>query len=175
VSIRTLGHGTLGADDFAELARAAGIEVIMDIRRYPGSRRSPHFGASMPEWLGDAGLSYRWVPALGGRRHPAPGSPNAGLRNEQFRGYADHMASAEFAAGVSELLDRAAGAAPGAVTVMCAEAVPWRCHRSLLADHLNLVEGVTVEHVFHDGGVCAHVPTAGAGRILTGELVYSPT
>jgi uncharacterized protein (DUF488 family) len=127
----------------------------------------------MPEWLADAGLGYRWLPALGGRRRPTAASPNTGLRNEQFRGYADHMASAEFAAGVADLLALAADSPEGAVAVMCAEAVPWRCHRSLLADHLALVEAVTVEHLFHDGRLATHAPTRGARRTLSGQLLYS--
>lgn len=172
-SIRTLGHGTLDAAEFTRLAVEAGVEVIVDVRRYPGSRRHPHFGSSMPQWLAEAGLSYRWLPDLGGRRRPVASSPNTGLRNEQFRGYADHMASAEFVTGVAELLDLASGTAVGAVAVMCAEAVPWRCHRSLLADHLTLVAGVAVQHLFHDGRVTAHVPTPEAGRTLDGRLVYT--
>ena len=171
--IRTLGHGSLAAADFARVALGAGIEVIVDVRRYPGSRRHPHFGPSMPEWLAEAGLAYRWLPALGGRRRPAATSPNTGLRNEQFRGYADHMASAEFARGLTELRDLAAERAVGSVAVMCAETVPWRCHGSLLADYLTLIERETVEHLFHDGRLTSHVPTPGARLTLTGELVYS--
>ncbi len=126
----------------------------------------------MREWLPQAGLAYRWLPALGGRRRPAATCPNTGLRNEQFRGYADHMASAEFAAGVAELLALVADSPDGAVAVMRAEAVPWRCHRSLLADRLSLVEGVEVEHLFHDGRLAAHASTRGARRTLGGQLVY---
>lgn len=147
--------------------------MIVDVRRYPGSRRYPHFGASMPEWLAEAGLSYRWLPALGGRRRPAVDSPNTGLRNEQFRGYADHMATDEFATGVAELFDLTASAAPGSVAVMCAEAVHWRCHRSLLADHLTLIEGVTVEHLFHDVRLAVHAPRREAHRTLGGHVVYA--
>ena len=155
------------------LVSGAGVAVIVDVRRYPGSRRYPHFGPSMPEWLAGAGLAYSWLPALGGRRRPAADSPNTGLRNEQFRGYADHMRSVEFATGVDELLVLAAGSPEGAVAVMCAEAVPWRCHRSLLADYLTLIEAVTVEHLFHDGRLTSHAPTRAARRTLDGNLLYS--
>ena len=111
----------------------------MDVRRFPGSRRHPHVGQDqLARWLPAAGISYRWMAALGGRRTPAADSPNLGLRNPQFRAYADHMASAEFLAAVDELLDLAASRP---VAVMCSEAVWWRCHRRLLADHLVLVEG----------------------------------
>ena len=129
----------------------------------------------MPEWLAEAGVAYHWLPALGGRRRPAADSLNTWLRNEQFRGYADHMASAEFAAGVAELLALVARFREGAVAVMCAEAVPWRCHRSLLADYLTLVEGQKVQHLFHDGRLAPHVASRGARRTLTGELVYTAT
>ncbi len=154
------------------LVTGAGIALVVDVRRYPGSRRYPHFGPLMPEWLAGAGLSYRWLPTLGGRRRPAADSPNTGLRNEQFRGYADHMRSDEFATGVGELLALVTELPEGSVTVMCAEAVPWRCHRSLLADHLTLIEGTTVEHLFHDGRLRSHTPTREARRTLDGELVY---
>jgi len=146
--IRTLGHGTLTADRFVEVALAAGIDTLVDVRRYPVSRRHPHFaGEEMAVWLPGRGAEYRWLPSLGGRRKPVQGSPNVGLRNEQFRAYADHMATDEFAAGVAELTALVASAAACSVGVMCAESVWWRCHRRLLADHLVLVEQLSVEHV----------------------------
>ena len=109
-AIHTIGHGTLGAEQFAELARGAGVETVVDVRRYPGSRRNPHFARdAMAAWLPTNGMAYRWLAALGGRRKPSPNSANAGWRNPQFRAYADYMASEEFAAGVSELKELAAG------------------------------------------------------------------
>jgi uncharacterized protein (DUF488 family) len=169
-AVRTVGHGTLAAGEFGALVVAAGIRVVVDVRRFPGSRRHPHFAREeMAGWLGDGhGVGYRWLPALGGRRRPAPGSPNSGLRNDQFRAYADHMASQEFRAGVEELLEAAAA---GPVAVMCAESVWWRCHRRLLADHLVVVRGVTVEHLFHDGRLVAHTPSAEV-RPAGDHLVY---
>jgi len=165
--IRTVGHGTLSAEAFVALLRAAGVSTIADVRRFPGSRRHPHFGSeAMSGWLGDAGIAYRWLPSLGGRRRPDPASANVGLRNEQFRAYADHMASEEFAEGVAEVLAMGDG-----VAVMCSESVWWRCHRRLLADHLVLVEGVAVEHLFHDGRLVAHPPTPEA-RTVEGVVVY---
>ena len=171
--VRTVGHGTLAADDFAALLTAAGVGSVVDVRRYPGSRRHPQFGRpAMEAWLPDHGLGYRWLPALGGRRTPAPDSPNTALRNDQFRGYADHMASEEFATGVEELLGVAAGApVAGSVAVMCAEAVWWRCHRRLLADHLVAVRGVAVRHLFHDGRLADHRPSPEA-RVVDDRLVY---
>jgi uncharacterized protein (DUF488 family) len=116
----------------------------------------------MAAWLADADLAYRWMEGLGGRRPVSTGSPNVALRNRQFRAYADHMSSPEFAGAVEGLLD-VAGASPSAV--MCSESVWWRCHRRLLADHLVLVEDVDVAHLFHDGRITAHPVTPGARRV----------
>jgi uncharacterized protein (DUF488 family) len=169
--IRTVGHGTLSADDFAALARRVPLEAVVDVRRYPGSRRHPQFASeAMAEWLPEHGLAYTWLPALGGRRKPVPDSPNTGLRNEQFRAYADHMDSEEFRTGVQGLLTDAAARA---VAVMCAESVWWRCHRRLLADHLVLVESIPVDHVFHDGRVVEHAPTPEA-QLAGNHVVYPP-
>jgi uncharacterized protein (DUF488 family) len=168
-AIRTLGHGTLSAAAFAALVRNARVEVVVDVRRFPGSRRFPHFAReAMASWLPEHGLDYRWLVALGGRRKLLKRSPNVCLRNDQFRAYADHMASAEFASGIAELRRLTAERA-GAV--MCAEALWWHCHRRLLADHLVLVEDAAVEHVFHDGRVVAHPLTAEA-RVSRGHVVY---
>ena len=168
-TIRTLGHGTLAVEDFVELCRSARVGTVVDVRRYPGSRRHPHFGReAMEGWLAEAGLGYRWLPALGGRRAAAPDSPNVALRNPQFRGYADHMAGEEFRAGCAELLD-VARSVP--VAVMCAESLWWRCHRRLLADHLVLVAGLSVEHVLPDGRLASHTPASEA-RADGDHLVY---
>lgn len=167
--VRTLGHGTLDVEPFVDLVSGAGIAEVVDVRRYPGSRRHPHVASeAMARWLPEHGLAYRWMPALGGRRRPDPASPNVGLRNEQFRAYADHMASAEFAEGVAELLE---AASDHPIAVMCSESVWWRCHRRLLADHLVLLDGDEVEHLFHDGRRPAHPPTPEA-RVDGDRLVY---
>lgn len=158
--IRTVGHGTVESAAFCELLRGAGIEAVVDVRRYPGSRHNPQFGReAMSAWLDAAGFAYEWVEDLGGRRHASPESPNTVLRNPQFRAYADHMASREFAAGIGRLLETARTAP---VVVMCSESVWWRCHRRLIADHLVLVEGRGVRHLFHDGRLTPHPPTKGA-------------
>jgi uncharacterized protein (DUF488 family) len=169
--IRTVGHGTLEADAFADLVTGAALQVVVDVRRYPGSRRHPQFGEAMEAWLPARGVDYRWLASLGGRRSPAPDSPNIGLTNPQFRGYADHMASAEFAEGVAALLEVATDR-PAAV--MCAESVWWRCHRRLLADHLVLVEEIAVDHLFHDGRIVAHAPAPEARRVGR-RVVYDLT
>ena len=161
--VQTVGHGTLAAEAFVDVLAAGAIELVVDVRRYPGSRRHPHFASDeMARWLPEQGIGYRWLPALGGRRRTSPDSPNVGLRNPQLRGYADHMATAEFDSGVRELAAIVRGAE---VAVMCSEAVWWRCHRRLLADHLVLVEGLAVEHLFHDGRRSGHPVTNEARRV----------
>jgi len=163
----TIGHGTLTVAEFTTLLSEGGIEVVVDVRRFPGSRRHPHFGSDqMAAWLADGGLGYEWSPSLGGRRQPSAGSLNTGLRNPQFRAYADHMTTAEFKAGVARLLDKAAEAP---VAMMCSESLWWRCHRRLLADHLVLVEQCAVEHLMHDGRRVVHPVTPGARRV--GDVV----
>lgn len=169
LDITTVGHGTTTAAAFVSLLRGAGIDAVVDVRRYPGSRRHPHHARDeMERWLEADGIAYRWLPALGGRRRGEPGSPNVVLRNLQFRAYADHMATAEFSGGVDELLEVSAGAA---VAVMCSEAVWWRCHRRLLADHLVLVDEVSVRHLLPGGRLAPHPPTPGA-RVSAGHVVY---
>ena len=168
--IRTLGHGTLAVTEFLEVARGAELESIVDIRRFPGSRRNPQFGSDeMARWLPEHGVAYEWLSLLGGRRKPDSDSPNHGLRNDQFRAYADYMMSSAFARGVETLCGLAR---TSMVAVMCAESVWWRCHRRLLADHLVLIKETRVEHVFHDGRIVAHVPTPEARRV-DDHLVYA--
>ena len=161
-----MGHGTAEASSFLELLSEGGIESVVDIRRFPGSRRYPHFGRDeMATWLPDHGIAYSWLEALGGRRKGPAESPHSGLRNLQFRAYADYMESEQFTTGVVELL---ALADQRVVTVMCSESVWWRCHRRLLADYLVLVERRSVTHLFHDGRRTAHPVTPEARRLGPG-------
>ena len=169
----TIGHGTLGSEELAELLASAGVELVVDIRSAPGSRRHPHFGRDqMQRWLPAAGIDYRWEKDLGGHRRPVAGSANAALRHPAFRGYADYMATGSFAAGLARLLDDAAARSTAA---MCAETLWWRCHRRLVADAAVLLEGAAVSHLGHDGRQSAHRVTEGA-RIAetdgTTMLVY---
>jgi uncharacterized protein (DUF488 family) len=158
----TVGHGVLAAGELADLLRGAGVDELVDVRSYPGSRRHPQFGREeMAAWLPDAGVAYRWEPRLGGRRRAQADSPNVALRNEQFRGYADHMAGDEFRAGLDEVL---ALAAAHRTAVMCAESLWWRCHRRLLADAAVLVRGASVRHLMHSGQLVDHRLTDGARR-----------
>jgi len=123
------------------MLEAFGIALVADVRSVPHSRHNPQFDtAGMRVWLPAAGIGYEHLPDLGGFRHVRPGSPNTGWRNEAFRGYADYMLTPEFDAALAHLMTLAAGRA---TAVMCAEAVPWRCHRSLIGDAL-LVRGLEV-------------------------------
>ena len=145
----TVGHSTRSLDELVELLRAAGVTQVVDVRRFPGSRRHPQFGAErLAEGLAAAGIAYGHEPSLGGRRQPLPESVNTAWRNDQFRGYADHMASAEFAAGLAAL-QRAAAERPTAV--LCAEAYWRQCHRQLLADAM-AAAGWDVVHLLWGGG-----------------------
>ena len=169
MTLHTVGHGTLAAEEFAQLLRDAGITLVVDIRSSPGSRRHPHFSrAAMERWLPEHELSYRWEPALGGRRTPKPDSPHTALRVDAFRGYADHMETPEFAAALDTAL---ADAAAQPTTVMCAESLWWRCHRRFVADAAVLLRDQPVLHLMHDARIGQHPPMAEA-RIDGTRLVY---
>jgi len=144
VIVYTIGHSTLPLDDFLARLTAHGIQAIADVRRFPASRRHPHFArAALAAALAARGVGYAWLPALGGRRRGAPHSPHVAWRSASFRAYADHMETPEFQAGLAALL---ADAATCPTAVMCAEALPWRCHRQLVADAL-LARDVDVRHI----------------------------
>jgi uncharacterized protein (DUF488 family) len=158
----TVGHGTALAGELAALLTAARIERLVDVRTAPGSRRHPQFRKdAMAEWLVEAGVVYRWEPALGGWRRPDPASVNVALRHPAFRGYADYMRTAQFWAALDRVLEEAA-AQPTAV--MCSERLWWRCHRRLLADAAVLVRGAEVVHLDHEGRLSPHVLTDGVRR-----------
>lgn len=143
--VLTVGHSTRSLEEFIALLRAHGVEQLVDVRTMPRSRRSPQFNReTLPAALAAIGIGYTHLPSLGGLRHAHADSPNMAWRNASFRGYADYMASPEFAAGLDELL---ALASERQVAIMCAEAVPWRCHRSLIADAL-IARGFAVEDIF---------------------------
>lgn len=142
--IWTIGHSNRSIDAFIDLLKTNQIVRVLDIRTVPKSRHNPQFGqASLSESLRLAGISYTYLAALGGLRHARKDSINAGWRNLSFRGYADYMQSAEFAQAVEEVVDLAS---KERCVLMCAEAVPWRCHRSMVGDAL-LVRGVEVEDI----------------------------
>lgn len=164
----TVGHSTRGGEEFVEILLAHEIKVLLDVRTFPSSRRYPQFNrASLASALALQEILYQHEPRLGGRRTPRPDSHNTAWRNAQFRGYADHMETEEFKNGVRELLELSASAR---VAVMCAEAVWWKCHRSLIADYFK-AEGHEVVHIV-DAKKTEEHPFTTAARIVDGKLSY---
>jgi len=186
--IYTIGHSTRTLEEFVARLREHGVTRLADIRRYPGSRRYPHFsGESLERTLPQQGIEYLHFEELGGRRKPVAGSANAAWENDQFRGYADHMHTPAFRAAVERLLQGAGGRAQGAgepellppapcplrpTAVMCAEAVPWRCHRNLLSDDL-VRRGIEVIHILGPGSAQPHALSEMA-RIDGDRVIYPP-
>jgi uncharacterized protein (DUF488 family) len=164
----TVGHSTRSAEEFNRILVTHQIGSLVDVRSFPGSRRYPHFNRSdLALNLQSAGILYSHLPQLGGRRRPSPASKNTAWQNASFRAYADHLDSSEFQKGIDELL-RLAQAKPTAV--MCAEALWWRCHRSLIADFLK-AKGVDVIHILSAEKTEIH-PYTSAARIVAGRLSY---
>ena len=168
VTVWTVGHSTRSAEEFGKILEAHRIEVLVDVRMFPGSRRYPQFNrAALAESLTELGIEYKHEPRLGGRRAPRADSHNTAWKNAQFRAYADHMEGDEFRNAVKELLQLAGRAR---TAVMCAEAVWWRCHRSLISDYLKAA-GHTVVHIINETKTEEH-PFTSAARIVNGELSY---
>jgi uncharacterized protein (DUF488 family) len=168
--IWTIGHSTREIDSFVSLLKENGIKLLVDVRSWPGSKRYPQFNKeALAESLSGQGIRYEHFPELGGRRKPKPDSHNTVWRNASFRGYADHMETEEFQKGVTRLLDLASEA--GRAVIMCAEAVWWRCHRSLISDYLK-AHGIEVIHILDANKAEPH-PFTSAARIVNGELSYS--
>lgn len=143
-TVYTIGHSTRPLDEFIALLRAYAVTRVVDVRTIPRSRHNPQFNQeSLPALLGKAGLGYVHMPGLGGLRHSRSGSLNGGWRNVSFRGYADYMQTPEFAKNLQKLIELAE---QDRVAIMCAEAVPWRCHRSLIGDAL-IVRGIRTEDI----------------------------
>ena len=169
--IWTIGHSTRTLDEFISLLKENQIKLLLDVRAWPGSKRYPQFNKeALAESLTAHGIRYEHFPELGGKRKSEPDSRNTAWRNASFRGYADYMETEQFQKGIERLLDVAAEAGPTAI--MCAEAVWWRCHRSLIADYLK-ARGVEVLHVLGANKVEPH-PYTPAARIVNGELTYRP-
>ena len=165
--VYTIGHSTRPLDVFVDLLRREDIRFLVDVRRFPGSRRHPQFAsAALADSLRSVGIEYRHMPSLGGRRDADPKSRNLGWRNASFRGYADHMSTPEFQHALEEMIS-IAQRAPTAV--MCAEAVPWRCHRNLIADAL-FARGHEVRHIL-DAATKVHTLTS-FGRVRDGRVEY---
>jgi uncharacterized protein (DUF488 family) len=168
--IWTIGHSIRKIDIFLSLLQENGIKVVADVRMFPGSKRYPQFGReALAKSLSEHGVRYEHFPELGGRRKAKPDSKNTAWRNESFRGYADYMETQEFRNGITRLVDLAQESGPTAI--MCAEAVSWRCHRSLISDYLK-ARGVEVIHIL-DGKKTEPHPFTSAARIVNGELSYA--
>jgi uncharacterized protein (DUF488 family) len=168
--IYSVGHGTRPLEAFAELLRSFAVTLVADIRTIPRSRHNPQFNReTLPEALAPRGMGYRHLPGLGGLRKPRPDSINTGWHNDSFRGFADYMQTDAFCASLEDLI---ALASDQSLTLMCAETLPWRCHRSLIADAL-LVRGLPVTHLFKTGVAENHRLTSFAR--VTGEVVTYPS
>lgn len=165
----TVGHSTRSAEEFKDVLLAHRIATLVDVRSFPGSRRYPHFNKpELTKSLEAIGITYSHNPKLGGRRRPSPNSKNTAWKNASFRAYADHMESEEFKQGIEELLELTS---KHRTAIMCAEAVWWRCHRSLIADFLKS-KGLAVMHILDAKKTQAH-PYTPAARIIEGQLSYA--
>lgn len=164
MALLTVGHGTATAEQLTDRLLGAGVELLVDVRRFPGSRRLPHLSRDeIPQWLP---VAYRWEERLGGRRPLVADSPDTALRNASFRGYAGWMRTEDFRTALADVL-----AQPARTAVMCSESVWWRCHRRMVADAAVLLHGADVQHLMPDGRLVAHPPTAGV-RVAGDALVY---
>lgn len=168
--ILTIGHSNRSLEDFLHLLQAHRATLVVDVRKMPRSRRNPQFNTdALPQSLHEAGIGYLYLPGLGGLRRRRPDSPNTGWKNASFQGYADYMQTPEFEKSLHELLERARGQR---AVLMCAEAVPWRCHRSLIADAL-VVRGVSVEHILSASRTQSHVLKPWA-QVQGERITYPP-
>ena len=167
-TVYTIGHSTRSLPELLDALAPYGIEVVADVRRYPGSRRLPQFAEpALRASLEGHGLGYVWIPALGGRRRPVPATVNVGWRHEAFRGYADHVQSEEFAEGLFELLMIGYGLR---TAIMCAEVLWWRCHRRIISDVLVSL-GIDVVHIADATHATPH-KLAEPARMVNGVLRY---
>ncbi|MFG1935307.1 DUF488 family protein [Mycobacterium sp. NPDC048908] len=170
--LTSVGHGALDRTALVKLLREAGVEVLVDIRRYPNSRHNPDVETgAIAEWAAEAGLTYRWEPRLGGRRTlPAGAQPeDTWWRVRQFAAYAAYTRTAPFAEALAELV---AQSRRQHTAMMCSEAVWWRCHRRIVADVAVLTCALPVCHLMHDGRLVAHTASEGARRRADGEVVW---
>lgn len=171
MTLWSIGHSTHALEELASLLGRHDVTEVADIRTVPRSRRNPQFeSASLAGSLPAFGIAYRHVPALGGWRRPEPGSPNGAWQNPSFRGYADYALTPAFAAALDELLDRAATIR---TAMMCSEALWWRCHRRIVADHL-AARGETVWHIGPDGRLAEHRISPFAVVAPGGRVTYPP-
>jgi uncharacterized protein (DUF488 family) len=171
--VMTIGHSNRSLEEFTDLLRESGVELLVDVRTHPGSRRLPHFSQDhLPGSLAELGIDYRHMPDLGGRRRLDRSAPDAwggAWRNSSFRAYAQHVQSEAFQDALDELIAIAGSQLP---CIMCSEAVPWRCHRWLVSDSL-VAHGIEVQHVMGPGQRRLHV-TSSFARVGEGGVVTYP-
>ena len=168
LAIWTVGHSTRTIEEFIDILRQNQIEMLVDVRHFPGSRKFPHFNKiALHDDLATAGIRYEHLVELGGRRPVRPDSRNVAWRNASFRGYADYMETQPFREGVDRLLEIARA---GRTAIMCSEAVWWRCHRSMIADYLKAI-GVHVFHILGTKKIQEH-PYTSAAQLVGGRLSY---
>lgn len=168
-AVLTIGHSTRSIEEFLALLIKHQVELLVDVRSFPGSRRVPQFGREVLSLSVEAaGLDYLWMPELGGRRKVAPDSHNLAWRHPAFRGYADYMETEAFADGLMALANLACAER---TAIMCAEAVWWRCHREMIADALKWA-GFDVCHIMGPGPAVPH-PWSPAARLVRGRLSYA--
>ena len=167
--VYTIGHGNRPLEELSMLLHRSGIACLVDVRAFPGSRRHPHFGrGELEHSLPREEIEYVWEGAsLGGRRRPRADSPHVALRNASFRAYADHMETEAFREGIKRLLERAA---EKPVAIMCAERLPWQCHRYMISDYL-VANHVEVRHIVGTAATKPHTLRPEA-RVQDGHLVY---
>lgn len=169
-AVYTVGHSTRSADEFVALLATHDIRRLVDVRTIPRSRHNPQFNSDrLPKTLAAAEVDYVHMPALGGLRRPSPDSVNFGWRNDSFRGYADYMQTEAFSSALEQLIAHASSAP---TAIMCAEAVPWRCHRSLIADAL-VVRGIEALEIVSTTRTTSHTLTSFA-RIDGLRVTYPP-
>jgi uncharacterized protein (DUF488 family) len=170
IELFTIGHSTRPVEEFVHILRAHGVRMLVDVRTVPRSRHNPQFNRdTLPETLAADGIGYTHLPGLGGLRHPRPDSPNRGWSNDSFRGFADYMLTNDFSLHLDRLIELARS---GRCAIMCAEAVPWRCHRSLIADAL-MVRGLRVRHIMGENKLVPHELTRFA-RVKGTDISYPP-
>ncbi|HEX9046710.1 MAG TPA: DUF488 domain-containing protein, partial [Verrucomicrobiae bacterium] len=169
--VLTIGHSTRPIEEFIRLLQAHGVACVVDVRTIPRSRHNPQFNTdTLKASLKKAGIGYRHMPGLGGLRHTTAASVNTGWRNSSFRGFADYMQTPQFTRALESLIQLANRRR---VALMCAEAVPWRCHRSLIADAL-LVHGIPAEHIMSQTRRQPHQLTPFA-KVQGRHIAYPPS